>query len=125
MRYCLRFRSGGLATAVFIFYLLSARAGGDRLGDDADVIDARHAKRIDHGCKTAKRNGFIATEEDALLRVFQLRADLGAELVNVGGLIAEVDALGLVHGDDEALLIDFLDGASLGDVDLDARLENG
>jgi len=85
---------------------LGTGAGGDGLGDDADVVDAGLAEGINDGGEAAEGDGLVATEKDALLRVFQLRFDSGAELVNVDGLIAEVDALGLVDGDDEAFLID-------------------
>src|SRR6266576_6059231 len=98
-----------LATAVVI--LLGTRAGGDGLGDNADVVDAGLAKRVDNGGETAEGNGLVAAEEDALLGIFQLSADSGAKLMKVDGLIAEVDALGLVHGDDEAFLIDLLHGS--------------
>jgi len=40
------------------------------------------------------------------------------------GSLPEVDALSLVHGNDQALLIDFLHRARLGNVDFDAGLEN-
>jgi len=45
--------------------------------------------------------------------------------VNVDGIVAEIDELVLVHGDDKSLLGDFLDGVSFGDVDVDAGLKNG
>src|SRR5882672_10739029 len=63
-------------------------------------------------------------EEDTFLPVFQLRLDPWAELMNVDGFIAKVNALRLVHGDDQALLIDFLYSARLWDVDFDAGLED-
>src|SRR6266853_3868151 len=45
--------------------------------------------------------------------------------MNVGGLIAEVDALRLVDSDDQPILIDFLHCLGLGYIDFDAGLENG
>jgi hypothetical protein len=45
--------------------------------------------------------------------------------VDVNGIVAEVDALILVEGDNQTLLSDFLDGVSFGDVDFDAGLEDG
>src|SRR6267142_1460627 len=122
MRNCRRLWSCGLATAVVM--LLSARAIGDGLGDDADVIDAGLPERVHDGGKAAEWNCFIAAKEDTLLPVFQLRLDPWAELMNVDGLIAKIDALSLVHGDDQALLIDFLYGARLWNVDFDAGLED-
>ena len=40
------------------------------------------------------------------------------------GVVAEIDELLLVDGDDDALLVDFLDGRGLGDVDFDAGLQD-
>src|SRR5437660_12787571 len=98
MRYCLRFWSGGLATAVFFFISLSARAGGDGLGDNADVIDAGYAKCVNHVGKTAKRNGFVAAEPDAWLTVgFQLRTNARSELMEIMRLTVDVDARGVYH----------------------------
>jgi hypothetical protein len=45
--------------------------------------------------------------------------------VNVDGIVAEIDALVFVDGDDEALLGDFLDGVRFRDVDFDAGLKDG
>ncbi len=89
--------------------LVGARAVGDRLRDDADVVYAGQAERVHDGGKAAKGNRFIAAEEHAFLLVLQLIADSGAELMNIDGLIAEINALSLINGDDEALLVDFLD----------------
>src|SRR5207247_8187390 len=60
-----------------IHVLLSTRPRGDGLGDYADVIDARHAKRVDHGSKTAKRNGFVAAKVESVVGVIILSADFG------------------------------------------------
>ena len=51
--------------------------------------------------------------------------DFVGELVDVDGLVAEIDELVFVHGDDEALFGDFLDGVGFGDVDFDAGFEDG
>jgi hypothetical protein len=103
---------------------LSARAIGDGLGNDAYIIDAGLPKRVHYSGKAAEWNRFIAPKEDTFLPVFQLRLDPWAELMNVDGFIAEVNALGFIHGDDQALLIDFLYSARLWDVDFDAGLED-
>src|SRR5712691_2221278 len=97
----------GLATAVVM--LVGPRAVGDRLRDDADVVYAGQAKRVHDSGKAAEGNSLIAAEEHAFLLVLQLIADSGAELMNIDGLIAEINALSLINGDDEALLVDFLD----------------
>jgi hypothetical protein len=58
------------------------------------------------------------------LRLLKLSCYLSTKLVNVNRTVAEIDALVLVDGDDEALLVDFLDSGGFGDVDFDARLED-
>src|SRR5271157_3429065 len=93
----------------------SALPFGDGFGDDADVGEAGDAERIDDGGEAAEGNGFVAAEEDGILRMLELFANFVGELVDVDGDVAEVDALGLVNGDDEALFGDFLDGAFWGD----------
>jgi hypothetical protein len=40
--------------------------------------------------------------------------DFVAEFVDVDGLVAEIDALGFVNGDDEVLLGDLVDGFGFG-----------
>jgi hypothetical protein len=44
--------------------------------------------------------------------------------VNVDGTVAEIDALVLVDGDDEALLVDFFYSGRFGDVDFNAGLQD-
>src|ERR1700674_2389066 len=112
-----------LERAVVIF--LSARAGGDGFGDNADVVDAGLAKCVDDRGEAAEGNRLIAAEEHAFLLILQLIADSGTELVNIDGFVAEVNALRLVNGDDKALLVDFLHRACFRDVDFDAGLQNG
>ena len=53
-----------------------------------------------------------------------LFADFVGELMDVDGIVAEIDELVFVDGDDEVLLSDFLDGVSFGDVDFDAGLQD-
>ena len=103
----------------------SALPFGDGFGDYADVGEAGYAEGIDYGGEAAEGNGFVATEEDGVLGMLELFADFVGELVNVDGIVAEVDALGLVNGDDEALLGDFLDGVRFGEIDFDAGLQDG
>ena len=98
---------------------------GDGLSDDADVGDAGDAKCIDDSAESAEGHGFIGAEVDDVVLVLGLFLDFIGELVNVDGLVAEIDELVFVHGDDETLFGDFLDGVSLGDVDFDAGLEDG
>jgi hypothetical protein len=103
----------------------SAPPLGDGLGDDADVGEAGDAQRIDDSSEAAKGNGFVATEENGVLGMLELLANFVGELVDVDGIVAEVNALSFVDGDDEALLGDFLDGVSFREVDLDAGLQDG
>ena len=82
---------------------------GDGFGDDADVVDSRHAQSIDDGGEDAERYGFIAAKEDGVLRIFLLGFYFCAELVNIDGRISEIDELAFVDGDDNALLRALLD----------------
>jgi hypothetical protein len=104
--------------------LASAVPVVDGLGDYADVGDARHAERVDDGAEGAEGYGFVGAEEDDIFLRLGLFFDFVGELVNVDGVVAEIDELVFVHGDDEALLSDFFYGVSFGDVDFDAGLEN-
>src|SRR5712664_547921 len=115
--------NGGLAASAFI--LLRAGAVGDGLGDDADVTDAGLAKSIDNAGENAEGDFLVATEEDGVLRFFQLRFHFCAELMNVDGVVAEIDFLRFVDRDDQALLGDFLNGMRFGDVEFNAGLQDG
>lgn len=103
----------------------SATPLGDGFGDDADVGEASDAQGIDDGGETAEGHGFVAAEEDGVLGMLELLADFVGELVDVDGIVAQVDALGFVNGDDEALLEDFLDGVGFREVHLDTGLQDG
>ncbi len=98
---------------------------GDGFGDDAYVGEAGYAEGIDYGGEAAEGNGFVATEKDGVLWMLELFADFVGELVDVDGIVAEVDALGFIDGDDQALLGDFLDGVGFGEIDFDAGLQDG
>ena len=98
---------------------------GDGFGDDADVAEAGDAKGIDDGGKNAEWNGFVAAEEDGVIRMLELLADLGGELVDIDGIVAEVDELSFIDGDDDVLLDHFLDAVGFGEIDFDAGLQNG
>jgi hypothetical protein len=99
-------------------------AVGDGLGDDADVGDAGNAELIDNSGEDPKRNGLIGAEEDGFVGTFELFFDARGKLVDVDGIVADVDELIFVDGDDDFLLVDFLDGVGFGDVDFDAGLED-
>jgi hypothetical protein len=98
---------------------------GDGLGDDADVGDAGLAEGVDDGAESAEGNGFIGAEVDGVVGVLGLLSDFVGELVNINRIVAEIDALVFVDGDDELLFGDFLDGVGFGNVDFNAGLEDG
>ena len=96
-----------------------------RLSDDADVGDARLFYRIHDGGEGAEGHVLIGADKDELVAgIANLLAELGGDLVDVDGVVAEEDALILIDGDDDAFFRDFLDGAGLGDADFDPRLQN-
>lgn len=117
-------RIGGVS-AHLIAISLGAGPVGDGLGDDTDIADAGLAQGVYHAGEDAEGDFFVAAEEDGVLRFFQLRVDFGAKLMNVDGIVAEINALGFVDRDDEALLGDFLDAVRFGDVKFDAGLQDG
>ena len=82
------------------------------------------AQSVDHLGESAEGNCFVGAKEDRVLRLLKLGCYLSTKLVNVNGTVAEIDALVLVDGDDEALLVDFFNGGGFGDVDFDAGLED-
>jgi hypothetical protein len=94
------------------------------LGDYADVGDAGLAEGVDYSGEGAEGNGFVGAEIDDVLRLFELFANFVGELVDVDGIVAEIDTLGFVDGDDDVLLGEFIDGVGFGDVDLDAGLQD-
>jgi len=100
-------------------------AVGDGLSDDADVGDAGLAKGIDDGTESTEGNGLVRSEKDGVVGMFGLLSDFVGELMNVDGIVAEIDALIFVDGNDEFLFRDFLDSVGFGDVDFDAGLEDG
>ena len=97
----------------------------DWLGDDADVGDAGLAESVDDGAEGAEGNGFVGADVDDVFLRLGLFFDFVGELVNVDGVVAEVDQLVFIQGDDQALLGDFFYGVGFGDVDFDAGLEDG
>src|SRR5712671_947642 len=95
---------GGLAASAVM--LLGAGAVGDGLGDDADIADAGLAQSVDDTGEDTEGDFFVATEEDSFLRFFQLRVNFGTELVDVDGIVANVNSLRFVDRDDQALFGD-------------------
>jgi hypothetical protein len=75
-------------------------------------------------CEGAEGNGFVGAKKNGVLRLFELRLNFRAELVDIHGNVSEIDELVLVDGDDEAGFVDLFYGLRLGDVDFDAGLEN-
>src|SRR6266498_3312851 len=100
--------------------------GIQRLSDDTDGGNPRLLDRIHHGRKRTEGDIFVGAEKYRLvLRVAYFLPQLGANLVNVDGIVAQKHPLLLVDADHQALLSDFLHRARLGNRNLDSRLENG
>ena len=114
--------NGGLAASAVM--LLSAGAVGDGLGDDADITDAGLAQSVDNAGEDPEGDFFVAAEEDGVLRLFELGLHFCAELMDVDGIVAEIDLLGFVDRDDQALLGDFFYRVGFGDVEFDAGLQD-
>src|SRR5580698_10269409 len=96
-----------------------------RLSHDAHVGDARLFYRVHDGCESAEGHVFVGADEDELIAgIADLLAALGGDLVDVDGVVAEKNPLIFVNRDDGTFFGDFLDGASLGHADLNARLQN-
>ena len=95
------------------------------MGNDTDVGDAGLAEFIDDGGERAEGHGFVGAKKDGVAGMLLLGFDFGGKLVNVDGVAAQVDFLVLIDGDDETLFGNFANGASFGDVDFDAGLEDG
>ena len=98
----------------------------DRLGDDADVGDAGLLDGIHDGGEGAKGDALVGSEvNDALGGVgFAGGSEERWKLIDVDGLVLQEDVLLAVDGDDHALFGELIDGARLGDRDLDSGLEN-
>jgi hypothetical protein len=111
----------GLANSKGESLAISVRDG---LGDNADVGNAGLAEFVDYGCKGTEGNGLVGSKKNGVAGMLELLFDFGGEVVDVDGIVAKVDQLFLVDGDDETHLGDFLYGVSFGDVDFDARLED-
>src|SRR5437773_307996 len=90
--YFLRERSFGMARAVAIIVLSGARPLREGFGDNADVVDAGHAQSIDDGSKNSERNRLIAAQEHTLAGIFQLGVNLCAKLMDIDGVVAELNA---------------------------------
>src|SRR5256884_2321007 len=76
--------------------LLRPSALGEWLSHNTYIVDPGNAQRVDDGGKDPKRDRFVATQENALLCVLQLRVNLCAELMNVDRIVAKVDVLAFV-----------------------------
>src|SRR5258705_6324051 len=94
----------------------------DWLRHDAYVGDAGTLDGIHDRGKGAEGHILVSPNEDRLvLRVANLLAQLGLDVVDVDGIIAQEYALLLVDTDHHALFGDFFDGARLRNIYLDAR----
>src|SRR5277367_5129949 len=80
--------------------LLNLRTLGERLGDHANILNAGLAQCIHNGRPAAEGHGLVAAHVHRLMRgVFHLRKQLPAEIVDVHGLVVQIDALRFVNGD--------------------------
>src|SRR5690348_9996162 len=104
--------------------LLSSRAAGEGLGDDTNVVDTGLAQSVNDRGKNAKGNRFIAAQKHALLRAPQLRVNSRTKLVNIDGIVAKVDPLRFVYGNNQAVLADVFHRARFRNVDFDAGLQD-
>src|SRR2546429_9497264 len=105
--------------------LLLPSALGEWLSHNTYIVDSGNAQRVDDGGKDPKLDRFVATQENALLCVLQLRVNLCSELMNVDRIVTKVDVLAFVDANQDAVLANVFDGFGLGDVDLDAGLQDG
>jgi hypothetical protein len=99
--------------------------GIERLGDDAHVADARLLYCVHHCSERPEWYVLVGADEDGLmLRVPYLLTQLCSNLINVNGIVAQINTLLLVDADNQALFRDLFYAASLWDVDLDAGLQH-
>src|SRR6266403_1183719 len=104
--------------------VMAAMGGIHRLRNYAHVADARLFDCVHHGGEGAKRDIFIGAQIDRLvLRIANLLPQARSDLVDVDGIVAEKNSLRLIDADHEALFGDLFDGASVGNVDFDSRLQ--
>src|SRR5207237_3837162 len=97
----------------------------ERLGDDAYVADARLLYCIHHRGESAERYIFIGADKNGLmLRVPNLLTQLCANMINVNGIVSQINPLLLVDADNQPLICDFFYATSFGDVYLNAGLEH-
>src|SRR6266404_6484752 len=103
---------------------VTAAVGIHRLRNYAHVADARLFDGVHHGGEGAKRDIFIGAQIDRLvLRIANLLPQACSDLVDVDGIVAEKNFLRFIDADHEALFGDLFDGASVGNVDFDSRLQ--
>src|SRR5713101_6639896 len=77
--------------------------GFERLRDDAHVADAGLLDRVHYRGEGAERHVLVGANEDGLmLRVADLLTQLGSDLINIDGIVAQKDALLLINADNQA-----------------------
>src|SRR5882672_12672480 len=104
---------------------VSVRSIFEWLRNHADILDAGLAHGVYHEGERAEGDGLVAAKVDRIgLRIAHLRVDLGSQLVDVYGIVADVDSLGAIDRDNDTRFGNFLYGLRFGDVDFDAGLEN-
>src|SRR5438093_5955992 len=99
--------------------------GIERLGNDAHVYDPRLLYRIHDGGESSEGNIFVCTNEYGLaLRITHFLPQLGANLIDVDGIVAQKYALLLIDADHHPLFRDLLDSPRLGHTDFNAGLQH-
>src|SRR3979490_985532 len=95
-----------------------------RLRNYTDVADAPLLEGGHHGGEGAKRDIFIGAQINRLmLRIANLLLQARSNLVDVDGIVAEKNFLRFFDADYKAFVGNLFDGASVGDVDFDSRLQ--
>src|ERR1700682_2155020 len=104
---------------------LSVGSVFERLRNHADILDAGLAHGVYDQGERAEGNGFIAAQVNRIaLRIVQLRVNFGAQLMDVYRIVANINTLGAVDGNDDPRLGNFLYVLLFGNVDFDSGLQN-
>src|SRR5437588_11898329 len=81
--------------------LLRARTLRQRLSNNADVVDAGDAERVDDRGKNAEGNGFVASQEDTWTEDLQWGVNFREERRKIDEIIGEIDEVGVFKDDND------------------------
>src|ERR1700674_2184278 len=102
---------------------VSVRSIFEWFRDHTNILDAGLAHSVYHEREGAEGNGLVAAQVDGIaLRIAHLRVNLGAQFMDIYGIVSDIDSLRAIDRDDDAGLGDFLYGFRFGDVDFDSGL---